>query len=128
MGTKSPQIVGARSGRTPRHLAGEVALMILRTTLWIGFTALGTALNMWGAVVLLLLITPGNVWGYLGTVLGAAITGCIGGMIIGFGQVFALRRWLDGATSLGSFLTTILASASALATGTTARWWLHALA
>lgn len=128
MGIRSPQIVGARSGRTPKYLAGEVALMILRTMLWIGFTALGTALNMWGAVVLLLLITPGNFWGYLGTILSAAVTGCVGGMIIGFGQVLALRRWLDGAASLGSFFSTVLASSSALAAGTTAGWWVHTVA
>lgn len=128
MDIRSPQIVGARSGRTPRYLAGEVALMILRTMLWIGFTALGTALNMWGAVVLLLLITPGNFWGYLGTILGAAVIGCVGGMIIGFGQVLALRRWLDGAASLGSFFSTVLASSSSLAAGTAAGWWVHTVA
>lgn len=94
--------------------------MILCTALWVGFTALGTALNLWGAVVLLLLIDPGNFWGYLGVLLGVLVMGCIGGTIIGFGQVLALRRWLDGAASLGSFLSTILASAAALATGTAA--------
>lgn len=99
--------------------------MILRTMLWIGFTALGTALNMWGAVVLLLLIAPSNIWGYLALGLGAALAGGIGGAVAGIGQVLALRRWLDGAASLGSFFSTILASSSALAAAITAGWWVY---
>src|SRR5438045_2984502 len=96
----------------------EIGLLIVRSALWIGCTAVGVAINIWGAVTLLLLITPGNIWGYIATLLGAALAGSIGGVIMGAGQVLALRRWLDGAASLASFLSTVMASLVALAVGT----------
>ena len=116
---------GGHTARRPRRVLGEVFLLVVRSVLWIACTAAGTALNMWGAVVLLLLIAPSSVWGYLALGLGAALAGGIGGAIAGFGQVLALRRWLDGAASLGSFFSTILASSSALAAATTAGWWVY---
>jgi hypothetical protein len=116
---------GGHTPRRPRRVLGEVILLVVRYVLWIACTAAGTALNMWGAVVLLLLIAPSNIWGYLALGLGAALAGGIGGAIVGFGQVLALRRWLDGAASLGSFFSTILASSSALAAATTAGWWVY---
>ena len=83
---------------------------------------------MWAAIVLLLVFAPSNFWGYLAIGFGAAIAGGIGGGIIGFGQVLALRRWLDIPASLGSFFSTVLASSSAVISGTLAGWWLHAVA
>jgi hypothetical protein len=80
---------------------------------------------MWGAVLLLLVIVPSSIWGYLAVGLGTALVGAVGGAIVGFGQVLALRRWLDGAASVGSFFSTILASSSALVAGTIAAWWVH---
>lgn len=115
-------------GRPAGQLVGEMLLSIVRTVLWVGFTAAGTALNMWAAVVLLLLFPPSDPWGYLAASVGAAIAGAVGGGIIGFGQVLTLRRWLDTAASLGSFFSTILASSSALIAGTLAGWWVHTAA
>jgi hypothetical protein len=106
----------------------EVALLIVRATLWVGFTAAGVAFNIWSAVALLLLLAPESLWGYIALALGAAVAGCAGGVVIGLGQVLALRRWLDGAASLGSFLSAVLASSAALCLGTTSGWWLHTLA
>jgi hypothetical protein len=128
MRISSHQAIADRGRQTPVRLVREMVLMVLRITLWVGPTALGVSLNMWGAVALLLLVNPGNIWGYFATILGAVVTGCVGGIIIGFGQVLALRRWLDGSASLGSFLSTILASSSALTAGTAIGWWLHTLA
>ncbi len=110
------------------RLTAEIALAVVRSVLWVGFTTAGIALNIWAALVLLLLLTPSNVWGYAAVVFGAAVLGCAGGVLIGIGQVLALRRWLDGAASLGSFLSTVLASSGALTVGTGAGWWVHTVA
>jgi hypothetical protein len=72
----------------------EVALLIVRATLWVGFTAAGVAFNIWGAVALLLVLAPESLWGYIALALGAAVVGCAGGVVIGLGQVLALRRWM----------------------------------
>jgi hypothetical protein len=128
MDAGSPHTVTAQSRKHSGRLLAEIAMMLVRSALWLGFTTIGTALNIWGAVVLLLLIAPGNIWAYVATLFGTAIVGCIGGAITGFGQALALRRWLDGAASLGSFLSTVLASSSALATSTGAGWWMHNVA
>ncbi len=112
------------SARASKQL-GELVLIIVRSLLWVGFTATGTALNMWAAILLLLLLNPVNLWGYLAAGFGAALAGSVDGGITGFGQVMALRWWLDGAASLGSFLSTVLASSSALAAGVVAGWWAH---
>src|SRR5829696_6752981 len=99
---------GRRSGRPLRQLPGEVVLLVLRTLLWVGFTAAGTALNMWAAVVLLLVFTPSSFWGYLAVGVGAGVAGAAGGGVTGFGQALALRRWLDTPAALGSFFSTVL--------------------
>lgn len=131
MSGRAPTDRAVRMRRKGMHITNavgavtEITLLILRSALWVGFTTAGTALNMWGALALLLLITPESVWGYIATMFGAAVAGCLGGGVISFGQVLALRRWLDGAASLGSFLSTVLASSLALATGTSAGWWAH---
>lgn len=121
---------GSHGGRAARaaHAVAELALLIVRSVLWVGFTTAGVALNMWGAALLLLLITPDSLWGYIALTIGAALAGCIGGAVMGMGQVLALRRWLDGVASLASFLSTVLASSAALAMGTGAGWWVHTLA
>jgi hypothetical protein len=125
--TRSPMATTARVTRSLARLAAEIALAVVRSALWVGFTTAGTALNIWAALLLLLLITPNNVWGYAAGVFGAAVVGCAGGLLIGIGQVLALRRWLDGAASLGSFLSTVLASSGALSVGTGAGWWAHSV-
>lgn len=122
MGKKSARIHKTQHADTPGRVLGELALLFVRSLLWVGFTAAGTALNMWGAVVLLLLLAPSNFWGYLVLGFGAALAGGLGGAVVGFGQALALRRWLDGAASLGSFFSTVLASSTALASGTLAGW------
>jgi hypothetical protein len=104
--------------RSIGHLVAEIALAVVRSVLWVGFTTAGIALNIWAAFVLLFLVTPGNVWGYAAVVFGAAIVACAGGVLIGIGQVLALRRWLDGTASLASFLSAVLASSAALIVGT----------
>lgn len=106
----------------------EIVLVLVRAALWIGFTAAGVALNMWGAVALLLLVTPDSIWGYIALLLGTALAGSLGGAVMGMGQVLALRRWLDGAASLGSFLSAVLASCAALTLGTTIGWWVYRVA
>lgn len=108
--------------------AREGALLVVRTVLWVGFTAAGVALNTWVAVTLLLLLTPQHPLSYVAIMLGAAVGGCLGGAAIGLGQVLALRRWLDGAASLGSFLSAVLASCAALSLGTTVGWWVYTVA
>lgn len=125
MGQGTAHIRRPRYARTPQQSLGELILLALRALLWVGFTAAGTALNMWVAVVLLLLVAPGSFWGYLILGLGAGLAGVMGGALIGFGQVLALRRWLDGAASLGSFFSTVLASSTALASGAMAGWWVY---
>lgn len=125
MGQETARAHKPRYARTPRQSLGELILLVVRALLWIGFTAAGIALNMWGAVVLLLLVAPGNFWGYLILGLGAGLAGVMGGAVIGLGQVLALRRWLDGAASLGSFFSTVLASSTALASGAMAGWWVY---
>jgi hypothetical protein len=125
MGQETAHARRPRYARTPRQSLGELILLVVRALLWIGFTAAGTALNMWGAVVLLLLVAPGSFWGYLILGLGTGLAGVMGGAVIGFGQALALRRWLDGAASLGSFFSTVLASSTALASGAMAGWWVY---
>ena len=128
MSTRSSNAATNRVTRSLSNLVAESALIIVRSALWVGFTTAGIALNMWGALMLLLLLTPSNVWAYLATVFGAVIVGCIGGVLTGMGQVLALRRWLDGAATLGSFLSTVLASSAALGVGTGVGWWMHTVA
>ncbi len=128
MGTRPAATPKTHHAPTLGRLLGEIVFLALRTLLWVGFTAAGMALNMWGAVVLLLLVAPGNLWGYLAVGFGLALAGGIGGAIVGIGQVMALRRWLDGAASLGSFFSTVLASSSALVAGTLAGWCVHTAA
>jgi hypothetical protein len=99
----------------------------MRALLWTGFTAGGTALNMWASTALLLFFAPSNLWGYLGVAFGALLAGGLGGAITGFGQVLALRKWLNVPASLGSFFSTILASSLALAAGTVCGWWMTAV-
>lgn len=125
MGQETARACRPRYARTPRQSLGELILLVVRALLWIGFTAAGTALNMWGVVVLLLLVPPGSFWGYLILGLGSALAGVMGGAVIGLGQVLALRRWLDGAASLGSFFSTVLASSTALASGAIVGWWVY---
>jgi hypothetical protein len=125
MGQETARARRPRYARTPRQSLGALILLVVRALLWIGFTAAGIALNMWGAVVLLLLVAPGSFWGYLILGLGAGLAGVMGGAVIGLGQVLALRRWLDGAASLGSFFSTVLASSTALASGAVAGWWVY---
>ncbi len=124
----SPRATAHQGSPRLGHWLAEIVLLVLRSALWAGSTAVGIALNMWGAAVLLLLLAPANFWAYFLLLSGAAVIGFVGGMVISFGQVLALLRWLDGAASLGSFLSTALASALALAVGTGAGWWVHTVA
>ncbi len=127
-GERAAQVAhAAHTGRIARAVT-EISLLIIRSVLWVGFTTVGVAINIWGAVTLLLLITPGNPWGYIAMLLGAAIAGSVSGVIMSIGQVMALRRWLDGAASLASFLSTVIASSLALAVGTCSGWWAHTVA
>ena len=127
MSARWPRTEKDHLNRPVSQLIGESILLIVRTLLWVGFTTAGMALNMWAAVVLLLM-APSGFWGYLAAAFAAAVTGGISGGVIGFGQVLTLRRWLDTPASLGSFFSTILASSSALISGTLLGWWVHGVA
>lgn len=113
-------------GRTRiTHLLSEAALLLIRSALWVGATTVGTVINAWGALTLLLLLTPSNIWGYLALLVGILLVGAVGGAVTGAGQALALRRWLNGAAAAGSFLSTVLASTVGLAAGTLLGWCLQ---